>query len=168
VHYPAVGFFHDKHNVCMRRLKADSHFGQMRLPLDLPGDDADADQSPAHDAGRAPPPPSGGVGPKRVWYHDIYSRQFFLTSSELHAEADALSCGSILDQHVCPDTLKPDNYRASRYCYRRGSEAADEAAKKAQSEAAALGAAALQRARKGLPARPASPRSSDWGSGVPH
>ena len=34
LHYPAVGFFHDKHNVCMRRKKENSHFGQMRLSAD--------------------------------------------------------------------------------------------------------------------------------------
>jgi hypothetical protein len=33
VHYPAVGFFHDKHNVCMRERNAASHFGQIRLPI---------------------------------------------------------------------------------------------------------------------------------------
>ena len=29
VHWPALAFFHNKHNVCMRRRKADSHFGQV-------------------------------------------------------------------------------------------------------------------------------------------
>ena len=34
-------------------------------------------------------------------YHDIYSRQFFLTYDELAAESAALPCDTILDQHVC-------------------------------------------------------------------
>jgi hypothetical protein len=29
VHWPALAFFHNKHNVCMRRRKTDSHFGQV-------------------------------------------------------------------------------------------------------------------------------------------
>jgi hypothetical protein len=32
VHYPAVGYLHDGHNVCMRRNNPASHLGQIRLP----------------------------------------------------------------------------------------------------------------------------------------
>lgn len=84
VHFPAIGFFHDKHNVCMRRRKDNCHFGQMRLPFN---DLSNAD-------------PAKGSISKKVWYHDIYSKQFFLTYEELAAETNALSCTSILNQ-VC-------------------------------------------------------------------
>jgi hypothetical protein len=128
VHYPAVGFFHDKHNVCMRERKENSHFGQMRLPF-----------------GRSEHPYD--VGTVKVVYHDIYSRQFFLTYDELQADVAALDCPSVLDQHVCDDTDKPENYRESRYCYRRRGNATDAAAKAALATAKRLGKAAVKRER---------------------
>jgi hypothetical protein len=129
VHYPAVGFFHDKHNVCMRRNKEDSHFGQIRLPFGLVNDHVEAVGS-----GEA-----GGVGHKRVYYHDIYSRQFFLTYAELADQSASLPCNAILDQHVCVDTDKPDNYRESRYCYRRETEVTLAAAQLALRDAMSIG-----------------------------
>ena len=133
-----VGFFHDKHNVCMRRAKEDSHFGQIRLPLRLDGDDKD------HNRG-------GGSGPKRIYYHDVYSQQWFLTQTELAAEVTALSCDQILNQHVCVDTEKPDNYRASRYCYHRSNPETEAAAAKALADAKRKGSAVVKRLRSGKP-----------------
>jgi hypothetical protein len=100
VHYPAVGFFHDKHNVCMRERKADSHLGQMRLPF-----------------GRSLAASGGGFSDRKVVYHDIYSRQFFLTYDELQAAFHDVPCDAILNQHVCDANGKPLPYRESRYCY---------------------------------------------------
>ncbi len=128
VHYPAVGFFHNKHNVCMRQRKANSHFGQMRLPF-----------------GRSEHPYD--VGHKQVIYHDIYSRQFFLTYDEMAAGFAALSCDSVLRQHVCDDTDKPDNFRESRYCYYRRSPETESAAATAVRDAIAAGKRAVARVR---------------------
>ena len=128
MHYPAVGFFHDKHNVCMRRLKEDSHFGQMRLALRLDGDSQEGGTRGQRSHTRGDDAPLGGAHYKRVYYHDMYSRQFFLSANELAAEAASLDCSAILDQHVCPDTPKPDNYRDSRYCYRRSNPRTEAAA----------------------------------------
>lgn len=135
IHYPAVGFFHDKHNVCMRRNKEDSHFGQIRLPFGLVNDHMEHSDSEE----------AGGVGAKQIFYHDIYSRQFFLSYSELADQARALSCSSILNQHVCADTDKPDNYRESRYCYRRENEETSASAQAALMEASQTGELARKR-----------------------
>lgn len=116
LHYPAVGFFHDKHNVCMRRKKENSHFGQMRLPFG-----------------------QSGFEGKTVFYHDIYSKQWFLTYDELAAETKALECPAILNQHVCEDNSRPDNWREARYCYRRGNKATEAAAIVAGNEAVEQG-----------------------------
>jgi len=134
-----VGFFHDKHNVCMRRLKEDSHFGQMRLPLRLGDDHRDHRGVPG----------AGGAGVKRVYYHDVYSRQWFLTADELAAQAAALDCSAILDQHVCPDTAKPDNYRDSRYCYRRANPTTEAAAATARATAKRQGEKVVNWLRRG-------------------
>lgn len=80
VHFPAVGFFHSRHNVCMREANDRSHFAQIRLPF------LDA----------------------RMVYHDIYSRNFFLTYHELLAESSALACETIMDQHVCNGNATTD------------------------------------------------------------
>ena len=110
LHYPAVGFFHDKHSVCMRRKKENSHFGQMRLPF----------------GGLTIPDPDGGFEGKRAFYH-IYSKHFFLAFDELAAETKALECQVILNQHVCEDNFRPDNWREAR-CYRRGNKSTEAAA----------------------------------------
>lgn len=125
-----MGFFHDKHNVCMRRLKEDSHFGQMRLALRLDGDSHEeyTRRQQSHSSVGSGGNLLGGANFKRVYYHDIYSRQFFLSATELAAEAASLDCSAILDQHVSPDTPKPDNYRDSRYCYRRANPRTEAAA----------------------------------------
>lgn len=155
VHYPAVGFFHDKHNVCMRRRKADSHFGQMRLALGTGSGDDQGHGTDGFSGVKAQLPPLG----RRVWYHDVYAQQWFLTFEELARVGERLSCASILDQHVCEDTPKPQNYRESRYCYFRGqaplggqvkvSEAQENAAAanaaEAKKVARRMGAAALRK-----------------------
>ena len=81
-------------------------------------------------------------------FHDIYSRQFFLTFEELAASMGGLECASILDQHVCEDSAKPDKWRESRYCYRRRRGPAEEARKRqAVREAEQAGARAVARLR---------------------
>jgi len=166
VHYPAVGFFHDKHNVCMRERKESSHFGQMRLPLLSPGDDGGGGGSSGSNAVVLKPGNGAGTDSsalrwdvetlrKKVWYHDVYSEHWFLSYAELAAEMKGLSCDSVLHQHVCEDTPKPQNYRESRYCYYRdgklGAGGEGEAnAKAAAKKAHRLGGYALKkwRARK--------------------
>ena len=128
IHYPAVGFFHDKHNVCWRRLKENSHFGQMRLPF--------GDLSPALE-GRNDMPM------KSVWYHDVYSKQFFLKYDELAIEVDALDCYSIMNQHLCDDNDRPDNWREARYCYLRRNQTTASVAAAAERRAEEQGRVAI-------------------------
>jgi hypothetical protein len=121
VHYPAVGFFHDKHNVCMRERNSASHFGQMRLP----------------------------IGDKKMVYHDIYSRVWFMNYDELAAESAALPCNSILDQHVCDLSHTKFQFGAeSRYCYRAENASTIAAQKKAEQISSSIGASALLNFRK--------------------
>jgi len=121
VHYPAVGFFHDKHNVCMRQRNPASHFAQIRLP----------------------------IGDPKMVYHDVYSRNWFLTYDELAAEVAALPCDTILDQHVCDlDKNKYPFGAEGRYCYRAQNASSLAAQRRAQEESHALGAAAVSRFRR--------------------
>ena len=117
VHYPAIGFMHNKHNVCMRQRKTDSHFGHIRLPINDP----------------------------RVVYHDLYSRNFFMTYAELAAEVSALPCWTILSQHVCPVSTSRKFFtgRESRYCYNDKNNTSDAMAARAMEVAHAKGAAAV-------------------------
>lgn len=59
IHFPAVGFFHNQHNVCFNEYKQKiTHFSQIRLPPDDP----------------------------RFVYHDIYSQQYFLSYEDYHLQ----------------------------------------------------------------------------------
>jgi hypothetical protein len=120
VHYPAVGFFHDKHNVCMRERNSASHFGQIRLP----------------------------IGDKKMVYHDIYSRVWFMNYDELAAESAALPCNSILDQHVCD--FEKNSYKfggESRYCYRHTNSTSLHKQELARSTSNRIGTSALKKFR---------------------
>lgn len=163
IHYPAVGFFHSKHNVrfkwrrgarcqvrwtknihstqprqlqlppthrprfttqvCMRQGKVGSHFGQIRLPID--------------DA--------------RMVYHDLYSGVGFLSYQELYSEMRALSCESILQQHVCePEVMKKFwTGTESRYCYHTLNATTAERAIRLRQAAYAAGSEAVSRHRSG-------------------
>jgi hypothetical protein len=129
VHYPAVGFFHNKHNVCMRQRKENSHFGQMRL---LPGRSRS----------------EYDVGGKTIVYHDIYSRQFFLTYDEIEAVFAAMPCAALIYQHVCPDNSKLDDFRESRYCYLRQNATSDRLAATARDDAQRIGMEVVATMRK--------------------
>ena len=121
VHYPGVGFFHNQHNICMRRKKVGSHFGQMRLPF------------PNH-------------ADKRVVFHDIYSRHFFLTYDQFTAQSVALPCEAIFEQHVCPGR-QWQFCGESRYCYRDENSTTLAAAKQAH---AIADSAATEATKAGL------------------
>ena len=137
VHFPAVGFTHDQHNVCMRRRNSRSHFGQIRLPLpDRPAEDP-----------KVNPDQFGGGGGARMVYHDIYARQFFLSYDEFYAEMESLPCESILDQHVCDLDHTAEHFKVSgaegRYCYRNLNATTRAAAEAAASRARRAGGAAV-------------------------
>jgi hypothetical protein len=82
IHFPAVGFFHSRHNTCMFEEDPKTHFSQIRLEVNDP----------------------------RYVYHDIYARNFHLTYDQYMRQAKALPCVSIVAQHVCEGAPRKNRY----------------------------------------------------------